>query len=232
MFNDTDLPKFAVEHPDVADDAGAEPPHAAPPVRFGRLALCVAAASALTFGVVGTVAYGVWFNHDQQAYADAMAGARQALGTAALATAGPPASAKVIAPAKVATAVAASRPAATAAAPDEAGKQQASWAGPVTQLAKPAARQISVADATPAMAPSSAPAAHRAAPPSNTVAQPQLASSRAARDARLAQQDRRSSSTADARRKGSLFARMGSFFRRVSYRQHGTGSRQDIYSHP
>ncbi|MFL9910214.1 hypothetical protein [Paraburkholderia sp. RL17-337-BIB-A] len=235
MFNDTEFPKSAVEHPDAGDDAGAEPSAAAPPLRFGRLALCVAAASALTFGVVGTVAYGVWFNHDQQAYADAMAGARQALGTAALATAGPPASAKLIAPAKVATAVAAPRPAATAstpAAPDEAGKQQASWAGPVTQRATPPARQTSVADATPAVAASSAPAARRAAPPSNAVTQQQLASSRAARDARLAQQDRRSSSTADARRKGSLFARMGSFFRRVSYRQHGTGSRQDIYSHP
>ncbi|MFL9902140.1 hypothetical protein PQR75_29750 [Paraburkholderia fungorum] len=236
MFNDTDLPKSAVEHPDAANDAGAEPLAAAPPVRFGRLALCVAAASALTFGVVGTVAYGVWFNHDQQAYADAMAGARQALGTAALATAGP-ASAKLIAPARVATAVAAPRPAstvataATPASPDEAGKQQASWSGPVRQLATPAARQTSVADATPAVA-ASAPAAHRAAPPSNTVAQQQLASSRAGRDARLAQQERRSSATADARRKGSLFARMGSFFRRVSYRQHGTGSRQDIYSHP
>jgi hypothetical protein len=25
---------------------------------------------------------------------------------------------------------------------------------------------------------------------------------------------------------------MGSFFRRVSYRQHGSGSQQDLYSHP
>jgi hypothetical protein len=40
----------------------------------------MAAAGALAFGVLGTVAYGVWFNHDQQAYAEAIAGVREALG--------------------------------------------------------------------------------------------------------------------------------------------------------
>ncbi|MFM0204828.1 hypothetical protein PQR53_33935 [Paraburkholderia fungorum] len=237
MFNDTDLPRSAAAHPDASDDAGVEPSAEAPPVRFGRLALWVAAASALTFGVVGTVAYSVWFNHDQQAYADAMARARQALGTTALAATAP-ASAKLIAPARMATYAAAPRQPATAAmaatqaSPEEEGKQQASWSGPVTPFSLPADRQASVARATPAVAASSVPAVHRAAPPSNVAAQQQPAASRAGRDARLAQQDRRSSSTANARQKGSLFARMGSFFRRVSYRQHGSGSRQDIYSHP
>lgn len=47
--------------------------------RFGRLALCTAAAAALACGVLGTVAYSVWFNRDQQAYAEAIATARQAL---------------------------------------------------------------------------------------------------------------------------------------------------------
>jgi hypothetical protein len=241
MFNDTDLPRSAAEHPDAGDDAGAESLAAAPPVRFGRLALWVAAASALTFGVLGTVAYSVWFNHDQQAYADAMARARQALGTPALAATGP-ASAKLIAPAKAATFATVPREAtmpmattattATPASPDEEGKQQASWSGSVTPFSPPADRQTRIADATPAVAASSAPAVHRAAPPSNVATQQQPASSRPGRDARLAQQDRQSSSTANARHKGSLFARMGSFFRRVSYRQHGSGSRQDLYSHP
>ncbi|SIO69633.1 hypothetical protein SAMN05444172_5921 [Burkholderia sp. GAS332] len=275
MFNDTDLPKSAVESPDAALDADAEPSTAAPPARFGRLALCVAAAGALAFGVVGTVAYGIWFNHDQQAYAEAMAGARQALGTAASTPAGPalaqsngpprPATFAVAPATAMGTAVgmqaptaatsvitgtqatagisataAATAPAtapatvrtqAAAEADGEEGGQQASWSGPVTRFSMPTASQTSVADATPAVAGSSDPATHRPAPPFNPAAQ-QLVSSRPGRDARLAQQDRRSSSTANSRHKSSLFARMGSFFRRVSYRQHGTGSRQDIYSHP
>ena len=264
MFDDTDLPKSAVESPDAGFDADAEPSAAAPPARFGRLALWVAAAGALVFGVVGTVAYGIWFNHDQQAYAEAMAGARQALGTAASTPAGP-ALAQSSAPPRPATFTAAPRSAAAGTAADmqtttavtpvttgaqttvgipatartqavaepdgEEGGEQASWSGPVTRLSMPMASQTSVADATPAVAESSDPATHRPAPPSNPAAQ-QLASSRSGRDARLAQQDRRSSSTANSRHKSSLFARMGSFFRRVSYRQHGTGSRQDIYSHP
>ncbi|MFM0212755.1 hypothetical protein PQQ96_35780 [Paraburkholderia sediminicola] len=268
MLNDTDLPKSAVESPDAGFDGGAEPSAAAPPARFGRLALCVAAAGALAFGVVGTVAYGIWFNHDQQAYAEAMTGARQALGTAASVPLGgvvlaqsmaPPRAGNLAAAPPSATAVtAADMQATTAATPVTTGTQttvgtsglpatartqaaaepdgeegglQASWSGPVTQRSTPTTRQTNVADATPAMAASSAPATHRPAPSSNPAAQ-QLASNRPGRDTRLAQQDRRSSSTANSRHKGSLFARMGSFFRRVSYRQHGTGSQQDIYSHP
>jgi hypothetical protein len=57
------------------------------------------------------------------------------------------------------------------------------------------------------------------------------AAERPARAAKYAQQERRASATS-ARRKPNLFARMGSFFRRVSYRQHGSGSQQDPYSHP
>ncbi|CAB3783551.1 hypothetical protein [Paraburkholderia caffeinilytica] len=318
MLNDTDFSKSAEGNPNTGFDAGAEPSSATPPARFGRLALCVATASALAFGVVGTVAYGVWFNHDQQAYADAMARARQALGTAASAAAGPtsansiapprpsafaPATRSATAtataegkasgmqapavesaatgtqvtagiPAPVATPAPAVAPAtahtpataaapvpaiapsmaptppATAAAPGpavapatapaqiaaaesdgEEGGKLASWSGPVTRLPASTVRQTSVADATPAVAASSAPAVQGAAPPANPAPQ-QLASGRPGRDARLAQQDRRAASNANARHKGSLFARMSSFFRRVSYRQHGTGSQQDVYSHP
>jgi hypothetical protein len=39
----------------------------------------VASASALTAGVVGTVAYGMWFDDDQRIYAEAITSARQAL---------------------------------------------------------------------------------------------------------------------------------------------------------
>ena len=62
---------------------------------------------------------------------------------------------------------------------------------------------------------------------------PQHASSRNAKNARLAQQDRRAAPS-NARHKSGLFARVGQFFRRVSYRQHGSGrqQQQDIYSHP
>lgn len=269
MFNDTDLPKSSEENLDTGFDAEAEPSAAAPPVRFGRLALCVATASALAFGVVGTVAYGIWFNHDQQAYADAMAGARQALGTAASAAVSP-ASAKSMTPSGAAIFAAAPQSAppaaakrtasgmqapvatppvttgmqavpggpanaqmqAAAAASDrddgEEGSKQASWSGPVTRLPAPAASQTSVAGATPAAAPAPSVASVQRAPrPSQ-----QVASGRSGKDARLAQQDRRSSSTANSRHKDSLFARVSSFFRRVSYRQHGTGSQQTTYSHP
>ncbi len=60
-------------------DDEAEPGFAPPPARFGRLALWIASASALTVGVLATVAYGVWFDQDQRAYAKAMAAAQQTL---------------------------------------------------------------------------------------------------------------------------------------------------------
>lgn len=226
MFNDTDLPKSAVESPDTRFDAGGERLAAAPPVRFGRLALCVATASALVVGVVGTVAYGVWFNHDQQRYADAIAGARQALGTAAPKVAGQMGAESIASSERVTASMQA-----TAAAPatEEAGEKQASWSGPVTRLPALALSQTVVAD--PTQGASSVPAVLHTAPPSNPGAQP-LGGGRSGKTAHLAQQDRRAASTVNTRHKSSLFARMGSFFRRVSYRQHGTGSQQDLYSHP
>ncbi|RKF50212.1 hypothetical protein [Paraburkholderia fungorum] len=226
MFNDTDLPKSAVESPDTRFDAGGERQAATPPVRFGRLALCVATASALAVGVVGTVAYGVWFNHDQQRYADAIAGARQALGTAAPKVAGQVGAESIAPPARTTASMQA-----TAAAPatEEAGEKQASWFGPVTRPPAPVLSQTVVAD--PDQGASSVPAVLHAASPSNPGAQP-LGGGRSGKGAHLAQPDRRAASTVNTRHKSSLFARMGSFFRRVSYRQHGTGSQQDLYSHP
>ncbi|TDN61469.1 hypothetical protein [Paraburkholderia sp. BL10I2N1] len=46
--------------------------------RFGRVTLWAASASAIAVGVVGTGAYGVWFNHDQRGYVEAMASSQHA----------------------------------------------------------------------------------------------------------------------------------------------------------
>jgi hypothetical protein len=88
MASDSDLHQLEAQRADsAAEIQGAHRSDASPP-RFGRFALCMAAAGALAFGVFGTVAYGVWFNHDQQAYAEAIASARQALGMPVAATLG------------------------------------------------------------------------------------------------------------------------------------------------
>src|SRR6266702_7921395 len=78
MSKDTELQPDA-DRRDADFNPDADPAPAATPVRFGRLALWVASASALAVGVVGTVAYGVWFNQDQHAYTEAMENARQTL---------------------------------------------------------------------------------------------------------------------------------------------------------
>lgn len=51
----------------------------APRAGFIRPALWAASAASLALGVAGTVAYGVWFNHDQRIYANAMESARRTL---------------------------------------------------------------------------------------------------------------------------------------------------------
>lgn len=80
MAKVSDLPQSEAEGRDRRFDIrGPHRTNASPP-GFGRFTLCVAAAGALACGVLATVAYGVWFNHDQQAYAEAIASARQALG--------------------------------------------------------------------------------------------------------------------------------------------------------
>ncbi|WGS53149.1 hypothetical protein LFL96_33830 [Paraburkholderia sp. D15] len=268
---------------DAELDIGA--PVATP--RFGRLAMCVAAAGALAIGVMGTVAYGVWFNHDQQAYAAAIAGARQALGSNATAKAmgtamsatpaapvmksaslsTPPSNASAIASAAT-TRVTSATSAQTLAAPGvppasmeaegEQGNRLSSWSG---EVARPQATDIAVAnaarasetgaDANPAgvnanananlnantnasaSATPSAPDRRQPTPSASARSQRQLASTRTARDARTA--DSRTTAAerraADAKHK-SLFARVGQFFHRVDYRQHGDANRQDIYSHP
>jgi hypothetical protein len=120
--------------------------------------------------------------------------------------------------------------ASAAGADPEAGGQFASWAG---QVKASKARPDVVADAapdTPASAATPPTSGHRSAG-STTAPTQQLAASRPGKDARAAPQERRGASET-ARHKNSLFARMGLFFRRVSYRQHGNANRQDLYSHP
>lgn len=295
MANDTDLPQSEMEGPDSGfEETDGHGTNASPP-RFGRLALCVAAAGALAFGVLGTVAYGVWFNHDQQAYAEAMAGARQALGVPATesaaaarmpaksaASTGPAvlaaaprtpattvasvATARAPAPTTTETLIAAtpappvaaatsSAPATTtptsapttnaqttnppstaqtALEPDgEEGSKQAVWSGPIAQ-APAASAQTTLADATLAASatPVPSPRSSRRATNSADPAAQQSAAGRSNKDARVAQQERRASA-ANAKHKNSLFARVSQFFRRVSYRQHGSGrQQQDPYSHP
>ncbi|WP_454827596.1 hypothetical protein [Paraburkholderia xenovorans] len=243
MFNDPNLRKSVAGGPDAcAQMNGSSRSGAAAPPRFGRLAMCVAVAGALAIGVLGTVAYGVWFNQDQQAYAQAMAGARQALGS------GAPANAAVIAkPASVtsSTSVASVASVATTAATTgstvtapptggdpEAGGRLASWSGEVTRHSGPGLPATFVAEADPAAAPvpPATSSARRSAGVGNPPAQ-QLVSTRPAKDSRATPQERRATPTS-ARHKDNPFARLELFFRRVSYRQHGNANQQDIYSHP
>lgn len=137
MYNDIDSPHSALDGRHGGQTSDPSVP-AAPP-RFGRLAMCVAAASALAVGVMGTVAYGVWFNHDQREYAEAMAGARQALAAAPSAGADG-ATQAVNAPAWPAAQQPSPSPdagSANAANPavqdPEAGGQLASWSGEITR---------------------------------------------------------------------------------------------------
>ncbi|WP_168790391.1 hypothetical protein [Paraburkholderia aromaticivorans] len=242
MYNDTDSPKSVLDGQDAGGQTSGLSISATPP-RFGRLAMCVAAASALAIGVMGTVAYSVWFNHDQQAYAEAMAGARRALGNGASASApvmaktasvtALPAAAVPAKPPQLAPAMATSGAtvAASAAVADrEAGGQFASWSG---QVRASAAQPEVVANAAPATPVSAAPPPTSARRSANAATPPtqQLAASRQGKDGRATPQERRATPE-NARHKNNLFARVGLFFRRVNYRQHGNANRQDIYSHP
>lgn len=248
MSNDTDLPKEAIDGPDTSFNPDFDSMPAAPPGRFGRLALCVAAASALALGVVGTVAYGVWFNDDQRAYVEAMTGAREALGiTASTASV---TSAASVRPTTPALSTASARPTAPAisaamakpttpsessestvlATEDDPPSEHAVWAGQVRRSSSPPSRETAAAAADP-IAPMPPVRSARRAALSPDSAAPQLADARSGRESRIAPQDRRTQVSA-RKAKPSVFARVRQFFRRVSYRQHGTGSRQDNYSHP
>lgn len=184
-------------------DPDADPAFARTPVRFGRLALWAASASALTIGVMGTLAYGVWFNQDQRVYAEAMEHARQTLWLAAPVPVPTPAVRQTASPDDVAAPAAAARPVTVA---------SADLNGPVPS-AQLASAQLD----------------RRAAPPDSAA--PKLAVARSVRATCPASVERHRP-VPRVKSNGNVLTRVGSFFHRVSYRQHGTESQRDIYAHP
>lgn len=263
MFNTSHLPQSEVDDAHTGSPARGPRDARALAPRFSRLALCVTAVSALTLGVMGTVAYGVWFNHDQQAYAEAIANARQSLGMPATQIV----SADAGTPIAMSTAPAAGLQHPSPDNPDpsqqigqpEEGSAQAVWSGqvaPALATANPSAG-LAVAGLATTTIPADSTATASNLPPhqpgrsatgSSGSSAPQSASSRTVKDSRPGQQERRlaaangrlnarlnaqQSERQNARHPGNLFARMGEFFRRVSYRQHGGANQQpDLYSHP
>jgi hypothetical protein len=195
MSKHTELPSDT-DGPDIDFDLDVDPVPAASPVRFGRLALWVASASALAVGVMGTVAYGVWFNEDQHIYAEAMENARQTLWITA----------------------------------STSPTQQTSPSDHDALSSSPPARGTTVVSIDLAAPASSARSNHRKAPSPDSAA-PKLVTGRPDRASCAASPDRRRP-VSRVKSNGNLFTRVGSFFHRVSYRQHGTESQRDIYSRP
>jgi hypothetical protein len=193
MSKHTELPS-ETDDPNIDLDLDVDPVPAATPARFGRLALWVASASALTVGVVGTVAYGVWFNQDQHAYAEAMARARQTLSVTESTSA----------------------------------TQRSSSTGQVAPSSSPPGG-ASVASVN-VNAPVPSPGIDRRAVRPPDSAAPKLATARLGRASCPVTQDRRRPAPR-VKPNGGLFARLGSFFHRVSYRQHGNENQRDIYAH-
>jgi len=201
MSKHTDLPSDT-DGTDTDFALDADPAFARSPVRFGRLALWVASASALAIGIMGTVAYGVWFNQDQHAYAEAMEHARQTLWLAAPAPAPAPEPTPVV--------------------------QQTASSGYVEAPLAPS-HPVTVASADLNAPVPSTQFNRRAAPSDSAV--PKLAVIRPTR-ANCSASVERHRPVSRVKSNGNLFTRVGSFFHRVSYRQHGTESQRDIYAHP
>jgi len=198
MSKHTDLPSDT-DGTDTDFALDADPAFARSPVRFGRLALWVASASALAIGIMGTVAYGVWFNQDQHAYAEAMEHARQTLWLSAPAPEPTPVVQQTASSGHVPAPLAPVRPVTVASADLNAPVP------PSTQFN----RRVTASDS---------------AVPKLAVTRPPRASSTASVE--------RHRPVSRVKSNGNLFTRVGSFFHRVSYRQHGTESQRDIYAHP
>jgi hypothetical protein len=198
---------------DYSDD---DLPERAPP-RFGRLALWVVSASALAVGVAGTVAYRVWFSHDQRAYVEAMANARDTLGMSQAARAQ-----QTLSYGAVDTSIPPVRQVAAASADAELDA--------ATNVMPP---DDPVQSPTPTVVPAApgrlAAAGADAAP---TASARGAAPNRANRASNQAVAQNRHHPTQRAKQPPSLFARMGSFFHRVNYRQNVNGSQRDDYSRP
>jgi hypothetical protein len=233
------------EHPpgDSAQDFSQDPDYdvdpvpVSPPARFGRLARWVASASALTVGVVATVAYGVWFDQDQRAYAKAMAVAQQTL-SAGVATVQrqQTLSANVAAvpeqqtlSAKLAAVPEQQTPAAPA---PTMPTQQTAWSGRVAPASPPLTPPTSLADAAEAdlsaLASSAQPESTDVAPTDSFAPHSNTGQSGAASGS---VKQARHRPAPPAKPNNGLFARMQSFFHRVRYRQHGNGSQRDLYAH-
>jgi hypothetical protein len=152
---------------------------------------------------MGTLAYGVWFNQDQRVYAEAMEHARQTLWLAAPVPVPTPAVRQTASPDDVAAPAAAAGPVTVA---------SADLNGPVPS-AQLASAQLD----------------RRAAPPDSAA--PKLAVARSVRATCPASVERHRP-VPRVKSNGNVLTRVGSFFHRVSYRQHGTESQRDIYAHP
>ncbi|SAK91037.1 hypothetical protein AWB75_06398 [Caballeronia catudaia] len=222
---------------DYDDDAGPS----RSPLRFGRLALWMASATALGIGVLGTVAYSMWFNHDQRVYAEAMASARKTLGIdqpviaartessgmveAPLTTTAPGYTRPYVAtggPAPVETAMLADNPP-TADAADEPTLADASDVSSAAALATASAQaHLQQAD-DPSYAP---PVRSAAVQRRGNASTQQSASNRANPSAQPRRHEAR------AKPEGGLFARMGAFFHRVSYRHNVPNRQREEYSRP
>lgn len=221
------------------DFEGDEPGPMRTPLRFGRLALWMASASALGIGVLGTVAYSMWFNHDQRVYAEAMASARQTLGVdqPAIATqtqsAGAVETPATTPPLNVGNTGAYGSSDVTTTPVDNtalADNAPTTGAGDETTVADPsdgADAAGAAALATTAAAQSTQPGQSAAAPRrANSAASQQASANRASQAA----QTRRHA--AHAKPEGGLFARMGAFFHRVSYRHNVPNRQREEYSRP
>ncbi|WP_250451587.1 hypothetical protein [Caballeronia sp. ATUFL_M2_KS44] len=201
-------PSVPASPPEFLGDFDEDAQPARTPLRFGRLALWMASASALGIGVLGTVAYSMWFNHDQRVYAEAMTSARQTLGIDQPVLAATQSSGVVEAAAttpRIETTPLADNP-------------------PADTLDRP--RLSPVAAASTAIAQDDG-AQRRATPAASRASR---ASDKPVRTAQANHGARRHAQ--GERAEPGLFARVGAFFHRVSYRRNATSGQREEYSRP
>ncbi|GGD50845.1 hypothetical protein [Caballeronia grimmiae] len=204
-----DAPSGSFADFDDEEDIEAEPDPVRPPRRFGRLALWMASATALGVGVLGTVAYSVWFNQDQRVYAEAMTSARQTLGVDQPVLAATQSSGVVEAPSTV------------------THPENIKLAGSPPALDRPG---LSAVAAAPAAIAEDDTTERRATPSSQSGNRANRAAEKPARTAQANQNVKRHAPPAKA--EPGLFARVGAFFHRVSYRRNATSGQREEYSRP
>ncbi|MDR5878101.1 hypothetical protein [Caballeronia sp. LZ032] len=238
--NDPSVINLSPPEPDFGD----EPSPVRAPLRFGRLALWMASASALGIGVLGTVGYGMWFNHDQRVYAEAMASARKTLGIEQPVIAAQTQSAGVVEATGTAPAVYVGNTSGAASANVTAtplDTASPSTDAPTTLAAATADDPAQDAAGTTELATATA----LAATPRSTAPAQIAATTRRANGAAVQQTAQTSSRapqanqasaarrhSAHAKPEGGLFARVGAFFHRVSYRHNVPTRQREEYSRP